>query len=171
MLSQTNGIRQEGVSLSGALKQVKNYLSFTHGFMSLWAYCGKIWKKGEDWSKVSTIWKGVSHRSRLNEVLGEQKGGGTEGMRISFSQNMTGPFASVTINCFRCSLFACFATSLISHIVAVLYRYVQVYVFELRSRSFFTAVSYAPWFCVVTGFQGSKFSCRMCCRVSQTTYS
>jgi len=54
---------------------------------------------------------------------------------------MTGPFSSVSINSFRSSLLVLpQALFLILYIYRRITRSVQVYVFKLRSRSFFTAV-------------------------------
>ncbi len=102
---------------------------------------------------MSSIWKWVSHRSRLNEVLGEQKGGRMEGMRTGFtSQNMTGPFPSVSYR------IVFFVTGLIFHVVMLQYftNLFKRMLWELCSRSSFTAVSYAPWFFCSHRFPGVK---------------
>ncbi len=94
---------------------------------------------------MSSIWKWVSHRSRLNEVLGEQKGGRIEGMRTGFtSQNMTGPFPSVTRNSFRI-VFFCDRPYFSCCNVAVFYKSVQPYV--LLSQLFHSCVLCALVFC------------------------
>lgn len=71
---------------------------------------GRNWETDKNWAPSGSEF--LSHRSRLNEVLGEQRGGGTEGTRTNFtSQNMTGPFLSVTRKSFWFN--ACFTPNLI----------------------------------------------------------
>lgn len=71
---------------------------------------GRNWETDKNWAPSGSEF--LSHRSRLNEVLGEQRGGGTEGTRTNFTlQNMTGPFLSVTRKSFWFN--ACFTPNLI----------------------------------------------------------